>query len=53
MSDLFTKELRLAKFQILLEHMKSAPLKQNNMATICQEHQNKGKPYKLLMIQSL
>ena len=25
--------------------MKSAASKQNNMTTICQEHQNKGKPY--------
>ena len=25
--------------------MKSAALKQNNMTTICKEHQNKGKPY--------
>ena len=24
--------------------MKSAASKQNNMTTICQEHQNKGKP---------
>ena len=26
--------------------MKSAASKQNNMTTICQEHHNKGKPYK-------
>ena len=45
MSDLFTKEIRLGKFQTLLEYMKSASSKQNIMATICQEeHQNKGKP---------
>ena len=25
--------------------MESAALKQNNMTTICQERQNKGKPY--------
>ena len=25
--------------------MKSAASKQSNMATMCQEHQNKGKPY--------
>ena len=46
MSDLFTKEICLGKFQIFLEYMKSASSKQNNMITICQEeHQNKGKPY--------
>ena len=45
MSDLFTKEIRLRKFQTFLQHMKSAALKQNNMTTICQEHQNKCKPY--------
>ena len=45
MSDLFTKEIRLRKFQTLLEHMKSAASKQNNMTAICQEHQNKSKPY--------
>ena len=25
--------------------MKSAASKQSNMTTICQEHQNRGKPY--------
>ena len=45
MSDLFTKEIRLGKFQTLLEHMKSAASKQNTMITMFQEHQNKGKPY--------
>ena len=43
MFDLFTKEIRFGKFQTFLEHMKSAASKQNNMTTICQEHQNKGK----------
>ena len=46
MSDLFTKEIRLGKFQTFLEHMKSTASKQNNMITVCQEHQNKVKPYK-------
>ena len=45
MSDLFTKEISLGKFQTFLEHMKSAASKQNIMTTICEEHQNKGKPY--------
>ena len=45
MSDLFTKEIHLGKFQTFLKHMKSAASKQRNMATMCQEHQNKGKPY--------
>ena len=46
MSDLFTKEIRLGKFQTFLEYMKSTSSKQNNITTICQqEHQNKGKPY--------
>ena len=44
MSDLFTKEIRLEKFQTFLEHMKSPASKQNTMTTLCQEHQNKGKP---------
>ena len=45
MPDLFTKEIRLEKFQTFLESMKSAASKRNNMTTICQEHPNKGKPY--------
>ena len=45
MSDLFTKEISLGKFQTFLEHMKSAASKQNIMTTMCEEHQNKGKPY--------
>ena len=45
MSDLFTKEICLGKFQTFLEHMKSAASKQNIMTTMCEEHQNKGKPY--------
>ena len=45
MSDLFTKEIRLGKFRIFLEHMKSGASKQNNMTAICLEHQNKGKRY--------
>ena len=44
MSDLIIKEVRLGKLQTYLEHMKSAASKQNNMTTICEEHQNKGKP---------
>ena len=43
MFDLFTKEMRFGKLQTFLEHMKSAASKQNDMTTICQEHQNKGK----------
>ena len=43
MFDLFTKEIRFVKFQTILEHMKSAASKQNNLKKICQEHQNKGK----------
>ena len=45
MSDLFTKEIVIGKSQTFLEHMKGAVSKQNNITTICQEHQNKGKPY--------
>ena len=45
MSDLFIKEVRLGKLQTFLKHMKCAASKQNNITTICQEHQNKGKPY--------
>ena len=45
MSDLFTKEIVNGKSQTFLEHMKGAVSKQNNITTICQEHQNKGKPY--------
>ena len=45
MSDLFTKEIRFGKVQTFLEHMKSAASKQNNMRTICQEHQSKRKLY--------
>ena len=37
--------MRLGKFQTFSEHMKSAVSMQNNMATICQEHHNKGKSY--------
>ena len=40
MSDLFTNEIRLGKFQTFLEHMKNAASKQNGMKIICQEHQN-------------
>ena len=43
-SDLFTKEICLRKFQTFLEHMKSTASKQNNMTRICLEHQNKVKP---------
>ena len=45
MSDLFTKEIAIGKSQTFSEHMKGAVSKQNNITTICQEHQNKGKPY--------
>ena len=45
MYNLFTKEIRLGKFQTFIEHMKSAASKQNNMTKICQKHQSKGKPY--------
>ena len=45
MSDLFTKEIRLGKLQAFLHHMKSAASNQNNMTKICQEYQNKRKPY--------
>ena len=44
LSDPFTKQIG-QKFQTFLEHMKTAASKQNNMTTICQEHQNKGNPY--------
>ena len=37
--------MRLGNFQLFLEHMKSAGLKQNNMKIIFQDNQNKGKPY--------
>ena len=43
--DLFTKQIRLGKFQTFIERMKSAASKQNNMTIICQERQNKGKSY--------
>ena len=45
MPDLVAKESCLGKFQTFLEHMKGATSKQNNLRIICQEHQNKVKPY--------
>ena len=45
MKYLVTKEIRFEKFQTFLEQMKIASVKQNNMKTICQENQNKGKSY--------
>ena len=45
MFDLFTKEIRFGKFRTFLEQIKSAVSKQNNLKTICPEHQNKGKSY--------
>ena len=45
MNNLQKKSLLFQKFQTFLQHMKSAASKQNNMTTICQVHQNKGKPY--------
>ena len=42
-SDLFTKEIHLGKFQTFLEHMRRAASEQSNMATIYQVHQ--GMPY--------
>ena len=34
MSDPFAKEIRFGKSQTFLEHMKSAPSKQNNIAIV-------------------